>query len=294
MKEYFTAFLLITIAEMGDKTQLLAMAFASKFKPISVLIGIGIGAFLNHGIAIVIGNYISKIIPINVIQIIASVLFLVFGFWSLKLDSEDEDENSVKSNYGPIITVAIAFFIGELGDKTQLTAMTLGANSAYPILVLLGTVTGMILTGGLGIIVGKLLGKKIPEVTMKFIAAFVFMIFGSIGLYTRLPNNFLTPINMICYIGIIILIISLILRKNALYKDKQYENKLADILLQCKNCGENHKYECPVNLARVNIEEEYLGENIPFVGNVIKYLESLQFKHSDFGKKVQNTYQNCK
>lgn len=297
MKEYITAFLLITLAEMGDKTQLLAMAFASKFKPTSVLIGISIGAFLNHGIAIVIGSYISKLVPINTIQIIASLLFLLFGLWSLKLDAEDEDteDENVKKNYGPIITVATAFFIGELGDKTQLTAMALGAKATYPILVLLGTVTGMLVTGGLGIIVGRLLGKKIPEVTMKIIASIVFMFFGTIGLYTRLPKMYINPLNIACYFGILILSIILIFRNNSIQKDKAYEEKLAQILSQCKNCGQNHLHTCSINVQRLELENEYLGENIPYIGNVIKYLESLSYKNSNVGNRIKKLYNSkCK
>lgn len=291
MSEFIKAFILITLAEMGDKTQLLAMAFSSKFKPISVLLGIFIGSFLNHGIAIAVGNYISRLVPINTIQIVASVLFLLFGLWSLKFDAEDEeDDENVKGNYGPIITVALAFFIGELGDKTQLTAMTLGADSKYPVFVLLGTVSGMVVTGGLGIIVGKLLGKKIPEVTMKVIAAFVFMFFGTLGLYTKIPKIYINPINIVCYFALLLLSIGLILRHNAIQKDKSYESKLANILSQCKNCGQGHVEHCRVNQMRVELESEYFGENIPYIGSVIKYLESLSSRDIHMADRIKNMY----
>lgn len=294
MSEFIKAFLLITLAEMGDKTQLLAMAFSSKYKPISVLTGIFIGAFLNHGIAIAVGNYMSRLIPINTLQIIASILFLLFGFWSLKFDDNDDDEEeNVKGNYGPIITVALAFFIGELGDKTQLTAMTLGADSKFPIFVLLGTVSGMVLTGGLGIIVGKLLGKKIPEVTMKVIAAFVFMFFGTVGLYSKLPKIYINPINIFCYFALLLLSIGLILRHNAIQKDKAYESKLAFILSQCRNCGQGHVEHCPINVMRVELESQYFGENIPYLGSVIKYLESLSIKDIHLSDRIGKMY-NCK
>ncbi len=293
MKEYITAFILITLAEMGDKTQLLAMAFASKYKPLSVLIGIFIGAFLNHGIAIAIGNYISQFVPIKTIQILASVLFIFFAFWSLKVDKEEKEEETKKSNYGPIITVAFAFFIGELGDKTQLTAMTLGANSSLPIFVLLGTVSGMVVTGGMGIIVGKLLHKKIPEVTMKIIASFVFLFFGSMGLYTNLPKIYINPFNIVSYFIIIALTIFLIFKTNAIQRNVYFQNKLTEILSQCKNCGQGHIEECPINTQRLALEKEYLGEHIPYIGNVIKYLESLSTKDIHLAEKILKNY-NCK
>ncbi|OPJ55367.1 TMEM165/GDT1 family protein [Alkalithermobacter paradoxus] len=292
MRELITSFSLVALAEMGDKTQLLALAFASKFPPMSVLIGIFVGSFINHGIAIAIGSYISRIIPIDAIQIIASILFIFFGLWSLKIDNEDEeDEENTKSNYGPIVTVALAFFIGELGDKTQLTAMTLGANSSFPILVLIGTVCAMVFTGGLGIVAGKVLGKKIPEVTMKIIAAFVFLFFGSVGLYTRLPNEYINPVNIIFYIVILSFLVVLVLRYNTIQRNKYYEERLSEILLQCKNCGQGHVEHCDVNIKRREFEKEYLGENIPYLGDVISYLESLKVKDLKLSLKVCETYQ---
>ncbi|MCT4508256.1 MAG: TMEM165/GDT1 family protein [Tepidibacter sp.] len=294
MNEFIKAFVLITLAEMGDKTQLLALAFASKFKPLYVLIGIFIGAFLNHGIAIALGNYISNFIPIKQVQLFASLLFILFGLWSLKIDFEDDKDDDINSKYGPILTVAFAFFIGELGDKTQLTAMTLGANSKLPLLVLFGTVSGMILTGGLGIIVGKLLGKKIPEVTMKIIAAFVFMFFGTVGLYTYIPTIYTTPINILCYFSMIALLILLIFRLNVIQKDRYYELKLAQVLTKCKNCGQKHFESCPINQERVKIEKEYLGENVPYLGSVIKYLESLKYMNVNLYRKVHNCYKENK
>ena len=294
MNEFIKAFLLITLAEMGDKTQLLALAFSSKFKATSVLIGIFIGAFLNHGIAIWVGNYVSKFIPMNLIQIVASVLFLLFGLWSLNFGDDDEEEDDVKMRKGPIITVAAAFFIGELGDKTQLTAMTLGADAAYPIIVLLATTSAMVFTGGLGILVGKFLGKKIPEVTMKIIAAIVFLFFGTTGLYYRIPHVYLTPLNIIAYFLILSLAITLILRNNSVKKHIAYEEKLASILLQCKNCGQGHMESCLVNQSRVSLENSYIGENIPYIGNAIKYLESLGTKNMDMGLRVKKIYESKK
>ncbi|KXZ40655.1 Putative Ca2+/H+ antiporter, TMEM165/GDT1 family [Alkalithermobacter thermoalcaliphilus JW-YL-7 = DSM 7308] len=293
MKEFLTAFSLITLAEMGDKTQLLALAFASKFSPLNVLLGIFIGSFINHGIAIAIGNYISKVIPINTVQLIASLLFIFFGLWSLKIDYESENEDT-KSNYGPIITVALAFFIGELGDKTQLTAMTLGANSSFPILVLLGTVSAMVFTGGMGIVAGKILGKKIPEVTMKIIASFVFLFFGSLGLYSNLAQKYITPLNILVYLLIISALVISIIKINIIKRNKYYQNELAQILTQCKSCKEKHFKSCVVNIKREEIEKEYLGENIPFFGDIISYFESLKNKNYNIYHNIEMVYSNKK
>lgn len=150
IKELIRAFLLIFAAEMGDKTQIIAMTFATQYLVREVLMGVTLGVFLNHGIAILLGSFISKVMPMNVIQIIAGFLFIIFGINALKID-EDEDVES-KKEISPIITVALAFFIGELGDKTQLTAMTLAAEANYPFFILIGTTLGMIATSSLGIL----------------------------------------------------------------------------------------------------------------------------------------------
>lgn len=173
---YLQAMVMILIAEMGDKTQILAMAFATKYKVKQIIIGVAIGAFLNHGLAILLGSMLTRVIPLEALQLIAGFMFVGFAFWSLKVDEEEEEE--VEAKYGPILTVAIAFFIGELGDKTQLAALTLGASSSFPLFVLLGTVTGMVLTSGVGIFVGAKLGHKIPEMQLKLGAFAVFMFFG--------------------------------------------------------------------------------------------------------------------
>ena len=138
---------------MGDKTQILAMtfAFASCKK---VLIGIGLGVFLNHGLAVILGSYLSRMIPISTLQMIAGAAFIGFAFWTLKPEKEGE-ENELRMQFGPVATVSLAFFLGELGDKTQLTAITMAADAKYPLMILAGTVSGMAATGALGIIIGK-------------------------------------------------------------------------------------------------------------------------------------------
>lgn len=186
MIEMIQALFLIFIAELGDKTQIMAMSFATKYKIHQILVGVGLGVVLNHGLAVVVGGYLDKLIDINLIQILASALFIIFGYMSLKVE-EDENEDSI-SKYGPIVTVALAFFLGEMGDKTQLTAMALATNAKFPLLILLGTTMGMILTSLMGILVGIYLGKKVPEKTLKVISGCVFVLLGCFKLMYILPS----------------------------------------------------------------------------------------------------------
>ncbi|HSQ34229.1 MAG TPA: TMEM165/GDT1 family protein, partial [Peptostreptococcaceae bacterium] len=225
-------------------------------------------------------------------------LFIFFGLWSLKFEAAEDEENESKGNYGPVATVALAFFIGELGDKTQLTAMTLGATSHYPLLTLLGTVTGMIVVGGIGIVVGKLLGKKIPEATMKVLASAIFIFFGSLGLYNSLRESgygyAINPVNIAAYLGIITLLILLVIRYNAISRDKHYQEKLGQILAKCKGCGNCSEGSCSINKAREELEVQYFGENIPYVGDIIKYIEAINKKDMDSGLKIAETYRKNK
>lgn len=119
----------VVLAEMGDKTQLLAMAFATKYKAFKVLIGVFIATVFNHALAVAVGNYLTRFDSAQVwIQAIASLSFIFFGLWTIRGDKLEGEENR-KSKYGAIATVAIAFFLAEMGDKTQLATIALATNS---------------------------------------------------------------------------------------------------------------------------------------------------------------------
>jgi len=251
INELLKAFLLIFIAEMGDKTQILAMAFATKFPAKKVLAGIFAGCLINHGLAVLLGTSISRFVPMNTVQIFAGFAFVAFAIWTLRSEDDDEEEDQNKSKFGPVITVAIAFFIGELGDKTQLTAITLAADAVFPLVILAGTVSGMVVTGGLGIIVGKKLGDKMPEFAIKIVAAAVFMLFGVMKLYNTLPKSFL-DIKYIIAFTIVIGSIVFILLRSAVIKRKQGKESLL-----VKKSRELHDY---YNQAQKNIESLCLGE----------------------------------
>lgn len=209
LKEFIQAFLLIFIAEMGDKTQILAMAFATKFPVKKVLLGIFLGALLNHGIAVALGSFISVYVPIKTVQMIAGIAFIGFAFWTLKDEDGEEEEDEKRQSFGPVLTVAVAFFLGELGDKTQLTAITLATTAVHPAVILAGTVSGMIVTGGIGIFIGKKLGDRIPEFTIKLGAAAVFLFFGVLKLVKTV--NF-TPLMASVLIFAVLTISAVLLR----------------------------------------------------------------------------------
>ncbi|MCT4631989.1 MAG: TMEM165/GDT1 family protein [Firmicutes bacterium] len=211
ISEILKSFLLIFFAEMGDKTQILAMTFATRYKMGNVLIGILLGSMLNHGLAIVFGSYMAQYIPVRSMQIVAGLAFIFFALWSLRYDDDEEDETS-KQEYGPIITVALAFFIGELGDKTQLAAVTLSVDAMYPMFILIGTVSGMVVTGLLGIIVGRKIGDKVPELYVKMLSYLVFIVFGSVKLYNSVPKIYLNTVNILVFFGLLLIMSYIISR----------------------------------------------------------------------------------
>ena len=181
----------VTLNEMGDKTQLLAMAMATRIRFWKVMLGVLIATLLNHGLAVLAGSLLASVPGWeNWVKFAAALLFIVFGLWALKADKADDDV-SAKSRHGEVATVAIAFFIAEMGDKTQLATITLAANYAStPLLVLAGTTTGMLIADGIGILVGVLLHRRLPDKLLKIFAAAAFILFGLAGLWEACTETF--------------------------------------------------------------------------------------------------------
>lgn len=284
--ESIRAFLLIFAAEMGDKSQLLAMTFATQYGTKEVLIGISIGVFLNHGLAIALGKYLSRFVPIGLIELIAGIMFIAFGL--LALNEEELHENEDQWGLGPIITVAIAFFICELGDKTQIMAMTLSAEGSYPIFILTGTTLGMLATSGVAIFIGSRIGERIPDILVKIISSLIFVSFGTLKLYNWFPKEMLNSFYiMTCFMVIIsiqvILIIKLIMaRRNTrrspmkevaanLHRKVRVLNEfVGDICLGEESCGCCSGRNCIIGYTKELLEnaiyrnEYYTQDDIKF------------------------------
>jgi len=182
MAAFLASFIFVVLAEMGDKTQLLAMAFAAKYSACKVLIAVFLATLLNHALAVYLGNFLTTLIPLDIISFTAALSFIIFGLWTIrgdKLEGEDKKE----SKFGPIITVGIAFFLAEMGDKTQLATISLAVEYRNMFNVLMGTTLGMVVADAFGIVVGIVMRKRIPEKTIKWISAVIFVIFGLIGVF---------------------------------------------------------------------------------------------------------------
>lgn len=178
----------VVLAEMGDKTQLLAMAFAARYSASKVLLAVFIATLVNHSLAVAAGRFLTTVIPMEIISLSAALSFIIFGLWTIrgdKLEGQDKKE----SRFGPVATVAIAFFLVEMGDKTQLATVSLAVKYQSAISVLAGTTLGMVIADAIGIIAGIVMRKHIPEKIIKWISAIVFVLFGLIGVYKILSSR---------------------------------------------------------------------------------------------------------
>ena len=190
---FFISFFLVFVSELGDKTQLLVLSFSNKTKPMMILLGVAIGSFFSHGIAILFGSSLSLLGNEsfrNVLEIITYSTFLIFGFFSF-LPKKEEKESIKKESLlrklsciglGYVFIIAISIIIGELGDKTFLASLGLGISYPnYKISLILGAILGMVISDSIAIIFGKFLNKYISENTMQKLSGVLFLIFGIIG-----------------------------------------------------------------------------------------------------------------
>ena len=180
MVAFLPSLLFVTLAEMGDKTQLLATAFATRFPARTVLSAVFVATLLNHALAVAAGRLLTNVIPLDAISLAAALSFILFGLWTLRGDTL-EGEDQQRSSYGPFLTVAVAFFLAELGDKTQLATISLAVRYSDAVAVLLGTTAAMVIADSIGIGIGIVMGRRLPDALIRIVSAGVFVFFGLAG-----------------------------------------------------------------------------------------------------------------
>lgn len=178
------SFWLVFAGEMGDKTQLLSLMLVAKYKrPWTILAGVLVATLINHGLAAYSGGLISSWIPPQTLRLILALIFFGFALWILIPDKAEELKSTNNANV--FTTTVIAFFLAEMGDKTQLATIALGAQYPSTTLVTLGTTLGMLGSNALAIFLGERLLKKIP---MQWIRRFASFLFFTFGVFLLLPN----------------------------------------------------------------------------------------------------------
>jgi len=177
MDSILQSFLLVTVSEMGDKTQLLALVLAARFrKPWTIMAGILVATLLNHGLAAWLGGTMAALVDPKTLRWILALTFFAFAAWIL-IPDKDEGTTHAGRN-GAFLTTLVAFFLAEMGDKTQLATVALGARFDNLTAVTLGTTAGMLAADGLVVFFGEPLTKKIPMYWIRFVACVLFVLFG--------------------------------------------------------------------------------------------------------------------
>ena len=185
---FFKIFLTEFIAEMGDKTQLMLIALNSKYKLKDIILGTAVAILVLNGLAVLAGGLVSEFIPDWVIKIVAALAFLYFAASTIAGDEDEEEENAKSGIQFAPLAVFCTFFVAELGDKTQLTAITFGANEGMSaaFIVWLACSLGLFAADILGMMVGYLLKSKTPDGLLNSLAFVIFSIFGVYTLYRGL------------------------------------------------------------------------------------------------------------
>lgn len=185
LKVFFTEF----VAEMGDKTQLMLIALTSKYKLKDIILGTAAAILVLNGLAVLAGGLVSEFIPDWLIKTIAALAFLYFATSTIagEEDEDEEDGGKSKIKFAPL-AVFCTFFVAELGDKTQLTAITFGANEGMQsaLIVWIGCSLGLFIADILGMLVGYLLKSKTPDGLLNTLAFVIFTIFGIYTFYQGL------------------------------------------------------------------------------------------------------------
>jgi putative Ca2+/H+ antiporter (TMEM165/GDT1 family) len=182
MDAFWLSLVMIFLAELGDKTQLVALTLATCYSTGVVLWGIFWATLAVHVFSAGIGWFIGDRLPVEWIMFTAGIAFVVFGFWTLRGDHLDDGEKSCRKTIHPFWLVFSTFFIAELGDKTMLSTVTLASTNPF-LPVWIGSTLGMVVSDGLAIIAGKMLHAKLPEKSIKIFASLIFFLFGIYSMY---------------------------------------------------------------------------------------------------------------
>ena len=170
---------MVALAEIGDKTQLLAFILAARFKkPLPIIGGILIATLINHGLAGALGAWITAMVNPSIMQWVLGVSFIAMAVWTLIPDEIEEEETQVVLRLGVFGATLVTFFLAEMGDKTQIATVALAAHYASPVWVVAGTTLGMLIADVPAVFIGDKLANRIPMTLVHRIAAAIFAVLG--------------------------------------------------------------------------------------------------------------------
>ena len=170
----------VALAEIGDKTQLLAFILAARFKkPVPIILGIFLATVVNHGLAGALGAWITATVTPEMLRWVLGVSFIGMAVWTLIPDKIEDEETQTAQRFGVFGATLITFFLAEMGDKTQIATIAMAAHYPSPLLVVIGTTLGMLIADVPAVLVGDKLADRIPMKLVHGIAAAIFAALGA-------------------------------------------------------------------------------------------------------------------
>lgn len=187
MAGFFLSLGVIFVAELGDKSQLMALAFATRYRPLPVLVGITAATALVHLVSVVVGAALGAALPTRAIGVVAALAFVGFGIWTLRGDelTDADEQRAAQPAKHVVMAVGTVFFLAELGDKTMLATITLATKEGL-VGTWLGSTVGMVAADALAIGVGRAVGTRLPEKAIRIGAAVLFFVFAVVLLVEAL------------------------------------------------------------------------------------------------------------
>lgn len=178
MEAFLVSTGIVALAEIGDKTQLLAFILAAKFRrPVPIIAGILVATLVNHGFAGALGAWITSLLGAETLRWILGVSFIAMAIWTLIPDEFDESDAKL-ARFGVFGTTLVAFFLAEMGDKTQVATIALAAQYQSLLAVVAGTTCGMMIANAPAVILGDRIADKMPVKLVHRIAAAIFAVLG--------------------------------------------------------------------------------------------------------------------
>lgn len=184
MEALFVSTGVVALAEIGDKTQLLAFILAARFKrPAPIILGIFLATIVNHSLAGALGAWITTTISAEILRWILGLSFIGMAVWTMIPDKIEEEETQIAHRYGVFGATLVTFFLAEMGDKTQIATVAMAAHYTAPLMVVVGTTLGMLIADVPAVFAGDKLANKIPMRLVHSIAATVFAALGIATLF---------------------------------------------------------------------------------------------------------------
>jgi putative Ca2+/H+ antiporter (TMEM165/GDT1 family) len=187
MEAFLVSTGIVALGEIGDKTQLLALLLAARFgKPVPIIAGIAAATLANHALAGYLGNLFRAFVPADVLRWLVALSFFAVAIWALKPDRLDDEEPPPASRWGVFGVTLVAFFLTEMGDKTQVATVVLAAKFDSLLAVILGTTLGMLVANVPVVLAGKAASTRIPFKAIRIAAA---LLFAALGVYALVASD---------------------------------------------------------------------------------------------------------